>query len=68
MGHLINAIRHSGYSSVTYTPAPMGFLTDLFQRPEGETPVMILAVGKPDKSYELPAIHRKSLDEIAKFY
>jgi len=67
-GLLINAIRDSGYHSLTYTPAPMTFLKDMFARPEGESPVMILAVGKKDDSYSLPAIERKSIDEIAEYY
>ena len=68
IGFLINAIRNSGYHSLTYTPAPMTFLKDMFKRPEGETPVMILAVGRADKNYELPDIKRKTLDEIADFF
>jgi len=68
LGSLINAIRQSGYKSLTYTPAPMQFLKDMFNRPEGETPVMILAVGKGDPAYELPDIKRKTIDEIARFY
>lgn len=67
-GLLINAIRHSGYRSLTYTPAPMGFLKKMFNRPEGESAVMILAVGKGDPSYKLPDIKRKSIEEIAEFY
>ncbi|MBK5251835.1 MAG: nitroreductase family protein [Peptostreptococcaceae bacterium] len=68
IGLLINAIRDSGYHSLTYTPAPMTFLKDMFKRPEGETPVMILSVGKTDESYELPDIKRKTINEIAEFY
>ncbi len=68
IGLLINAIRDSGYHSLTYTPAPMTFLKDMFKRPEGESPVMLLAVGKADSSYELPDIKRKTIEEIAKFY
>jgi len=67
-GLLINAIRDSGYHSLTYTPVSMNFLKDIFARPEGESPVMILAVGKKDDRYSLPAIERKSIDGIAEFY
>jgi len=68
VGLLINAVRDSGYHSLTYTPAPMTFLKDLFQRPQGETPVMILAVGKADTTYDLPSIERKTIEEVADFY
>lgn len=65
LGFLINALRNSGYASLTYTPAPMNFLRDLLNRPKGEIPVMILVVGKPDPSYELPKLNKKSFEEIA---
>ena len=68
IGLLINAIRNSGYKSLTYTPAPMLFLKKMFNRPEGESPVMILVVGKGDPKYELPCIRKKTIEEVAKFY
>lgn len=46
-GLLINALRNAGYASLTYTPAPPTFLRELLGRPEGETPIMVLCVGKP---------------------
>ena len=59
IGFLINAIRNAGLASLTYTPAPPTFLRDLLGRPEGETPVMVLVVGKPDPDYELPTLRKK---------
>lgn len=67
IGFLINAIRNAGYASLTYTPAPPAFLRTLLGRPEGETPVMVLCVGKPDPNYELPKLRKKTLEEIATF-
>lgn len=64
-GMLINALWNIGYSSLTYTPAPMGFLSELLARPQGETPMMVLAVGKKDPEYVLPQLVKKSFDEIA---
>lgn len=66
-GMLINALRNAGYSSLTYTPAPMIFLRDFFHRPKGETPVMILAVGKADLNYQLPTLKKKTLEQITTF-
>lgn len=65
IGFLINALHNAGYASLTYTPAPMMFLRDMLKRPEGETPVMVLAVGKGSPEYKLPSITKKSFDEIA---
>lgn len=67
VGFLINALRNAGYASLTYTPAPPTFLRTLLKRPEGETPMMVLCVGRPDLSYELPVLKKKELDEIADF-
>lgn len=67
IGMLINALRNAGYSSLTYTPAPMTFLREFFGRPKGETPVMILAVGIADLSYNLPILKKKTLEEISTF-
>ena len=65
MGLLINALRNAGYVSLTYTPAPPTFLRTLLNRPENETPVMVLAVGKRDPQYDPPPIDRKAFEEIA---
>ncbi|WP_419024860.1 nitroreductase family protein [Emergencia sp.] len=65
IGFLINAIRNAGLVSLTYTPAPPTFLRELLGRPEGETPVMVLVVGKPDPDYELPTLKKKTFEEIA---
>lgn len=65
IGFLINALHNAGYASLTYTPAPIMFLRDLLKRPSGETPVMVLVVGKPDRNYSLPVLTKKTFDEIA---
>lgn len=65
IGFLINALHNAGYASLTYTPAPVMFLRDLLKRPSGETPVMVLVVGKPDPNYSLPVLTKKTFDEIA---
>ena len=41
------------------------FLRDLLKRPSGETPVMVLVVGKPGPNYSLPVLTKKTFDEIA---
>ncbi|WP_308008325.1 nitroreductase family protein [uncultured Fusobacterium sp.] len=65
IGFLINALHNAGYASLTYTPAPMIFLRDLLKRPAGETPVMVLVVGKADPNYSLPILTKKTFEEIA---
>ena len=65
IGFLIHALHNAGLASLTYTPAPPAFLRDLLGRPEGEVPVMVLVVGKPDPNYELPKLKKKTFEEIA---
>lgn len=68
MGLMVNAIRNAGLASLPYTPAPPTFLRDMLGRPENETPMVVFAVGKPDPSWEPPAITRKTIDEVASFF
>ena len=66
-GFLIAALHHAGLSTLTHTPAPMGFLNEICGRPENEKPVILLVVGRPAPGCMVPAIGKKSLDEVATF-
>jgi iodotyrosine deiodinase len=66
-GFLIAALHHAGLASLTHTPAPMGFLSEICGRPDNEKPVILLVVGKPAEGCLVPAIGKKSLEEVAVF-
>ena len=66
-GILITAVHHAGLVSLTYTPSPMAFLSDILGRPSNERPFLILVVGYPAADARVPAITRKPLEEIATF-
>jgi nitroreductase len=66
-GILITALHHAGLASLTYTPANMRFLNKILKRPSNEKPFMILVVGYPSENALVPAIQKKSLEEIAEF-
>jgi len=66
-GLLIAALHNAGLASLTHTPSPMKFLNTILDRPTSEKPLMILVVGYPEKNVQVPAISRKSLQEIASF-
>ena len=66
-GMLITAIHNVGLVSLTHTPSPMGFLTEILGRPANERPFLILVVGYPADDAKVPEIPRKSLDDIATF-
>lgn len=64
VGFLISALNQCGLSTLTYTPAPMGFLNKLLDRGENERALMILPVGYPADDYIPPNITKKPLNEI----
>jgi iodotyrosine deiodinase len=66
-GFLISALHHAGLVMLTHTPSPMGFLNEILGRPTNERPFLNLVVGYPAVGVEVPALRRKSLDEIAVF-
>ena len=66
-GFLVAALHHAGLASLTHTPSPMAFLNQILGRPDNERPFVLLVVGFPAANATVPAISRKSLDEIAVF-
>ncbi len=66
-GFLIAALHHAGLATLTHTPNPMGFLNEVLNRPANERPFLILVVGKPADNATVPAITKKTLEEIATF-
>jgi iodotyrosine deiodinase len=66
-GVLIAAVHHAGLVSLTHTPSPMDFLNRLLSRPKNERPFLLLVVGHPAEEATVPAIQRKSLDQVATF-
>lgn len=66
-GMLIAALHNAGVATLTHTPSPMKFLNQILGRPATEKPYMILVAGLPAEGTQVPAIARKSLDEIADF-
>ena len=66
-GMLITALHNAGLSSLTYTPARMGFLTKLLSRPSNEKPFMILVAGYPAEDVTVPVLEKKTLEEVAVF-
>lgn len=67
-GMLIAAIHNAGLVSLTHTPSPMGFLSELLERPSNERAFLILVVGYPADDVRVPKITKKTLDEIASFH
>ena len=68
-GMLITALHSAGLGTLTHTPAPMGFLTDICGRPKGEKPFVLMVVGYPAGGAVVPkhALIKKSLGDISTF-
>ncbi len=69
VGMLITALHTAGLGTLTHTPAPMGFLNKICERPETEKPFVLMVVGYPTEGATIPkhALSKKSLDEISTF-
>ena len=66
-GLMLAALHSAGLATLTHTPSPMGFLRDICNRPQSETPLMIIVTGLPAPDATLPeyATRKKPLDRIA---
>jgi nitroreductase len=63
-GFLIAALHIAGLATLTHTPSPMGFLSSILERPRNEKPFLLIPVGFPATDAVVPAITRRTLDEI----
>jgi len=66
-GFLIASLHNAGLATLTHTPAPMGFLSEICGRPASEKPLIILPVGYPAENCVVPRIAKKPLEEVAVF-
>jgi iodotyrosine deiodinase len=66
-GFLIAALHNMGLATLTHTPSPMGFLSEVLGRPANEKPFLLLPVGFPAEGAEVPDITKKPLSESAVF-
>lgn len=66
-GMLITALHFSGLATLTHTPSPMNFLTEICGRPNHERPFVLVVTGYPVADVTVPVITKKPLTEIATF-
>jgi nitroreductase len=67
-GLFIAAVHQMGLATLTHTPSPMGFLSELLQRPANEKPFLLMPVGYPAADARVPDLSRKPLDEISAWF
>jgi nitroreductase len=64
-GLFIAAIHNMGLVTLTHTPSPMRFLSDILGRPKNEKPFILFPVGYPADDAQVPDLRRKSLEEVS---
>ena len=67
VGFLLAALHDAGLATLTHAPSPMGFLNEILERPAHERPFILVPVGYPAASAEVPRLWKKTLDAIATF-
>jgi len=63
-GMLLAALHMCGLATLTHTPSPMGFLSDVLDRPPHERAYLLIPVGYPVDGCQVPAISRKPPEQV----
>ncbi len=63
-GLLLASLHLAGLATLTHTPSPMKFLSEILQRPKNEKAYVLIPVGYPAEGARVPDIQRKPLAEI----
>ena len=63
-GLLLIALHNACLVTLTHTPSPMAFLSDILNRPPSDKPYLIIPVGFPSENAEVPNIKKKTFKEI----
>ena len=62
-GLFIASLHTMGLATLTHTPNPMAFLTEILGRPATERPYILFPIGYPADDCTVPDLDRKPLDE-----
>jgi nitroreductase len=63
-GFFIAALHTMGLVTLSHTPSPMGFLSEILGRPPNEKPYILFPVGYPAPDAAVPDLVRKRLGEV----
>lgn len=64
VGMLLAAAQFAGLATLTHTPSPMGFLSQVLGRPAHERAYVVIPVGYAADDCRVPDISRKPLSEV----
>ena len=65
VGFLLTAIHQTGLVALPHTPSPMGFLSQILKRPANERAFLLIPVGYPKETAQVPEITKKTFEEIS---
>jgi iodotyrosine deiodinase len=68
VGLLLASLHEAGLATLTHTPSPMKFLSEILDRPENERALVVIPVGYPTPDAQVPRLTKKSLDEVMVVY
>ena len=63
-GIFIAALHAMGLATLTHTPNPMGFLSEILGRPRNEKPFILFPIGYPSPDALVPDLQRKPLEQV----
>lgn len=63
-GFLIAALQNAGLATLTHTPSPMRFLSEVLGRPDNERAFLLMPIGFPAEDCNVPDVKRKTLDSV----
>ncbi|KPK75820.1 MAG: nitroreductase [Phycisphaerae bacterium SM23_30] len=66
-GMFIAAVHQMGLATLPYTPAAMGFLSEILGGAKNERSYIVFPVGYPAEGVEVPDLIRKGIDEICEW-
>jgi len=67
-GLFIAAVNEMGLATLTHTPQPMRFLSQILGRPDNERPFILFPVGYPHPDCQVPDITKKDLSAVSSWF
>lgn len=67
-GFLIAAIHQAGLCTLTHTPSPMNFLEKVLNRPKNEKAFLLLPVGYPSPTAQVPELSKKTSTQVITYF
>jgi nitroreductase len=64
VGMLLCSLHQAGLATLTHTPSPMAFLSEILNRPSNERAFVVIPVGYPADNARVPDISKKPLEQV----